>query len=263
MNVIVCGEGPVIRRRMSEVVEACGGSVLAETDQAFQASEAAERFSADVLLLDLAAGVALGRHPLDDLERPGRAYHLVIVCHRPQEIDPDHPLLTVVARHDERALRMALERLHDPRGEERRRVPQPERHSPATLRNLSSPDVFFAALNAAQPGDTLLLLTLPDPGQLEALKQQVSDVLRAQDHVLRQSTEVIAFLPGSDGVGHDLALARIREAVPNVDDLVVRHAVLGKQVPADVFTAEVRALRVDLEQAVATQASARDARDPV
>lgn len=256
VKVIVCGDEPVTRRRMSEAVEASGGSVLAEIDQAFQASEAAERFSADVLLLDLAAGVALGRHPLDDLERPGRTYHLVIICHRPEEIDPDRPKLTVIARHDSRALQQALERLRDPRGEERRRTPPPERHSPAQVRNLSSPDVFFAALNAGVPGDAILLLTLPDHGQLDQLKQFVSDALRAHDHVLRQSSEVIAFLSGSDGVGHDLALSRIRAALANPDELVVRYAVLGDQPPADVFTAEIRALRADAAKAADTQANA-------
>lgn len=257
MNVIVCGDDPTTRRRMSVAVEACGGSVLAEVDQAFQASEAAERFSADVLLLDLAAGVALGRHPLDDLERPGRAYHLVIVCHRPEEIDPDRPKLTVIARHDTRALRLALERLRDPRGAERRKVPPPERHSPAVVRNLSSPDVFFAALNGGQPGDAILLLTLPDHGQLEQLKQHVSDALRAHDHVLRQSSEVIAFLPGSDGVGHEQALTRIRGALANPDELVVRHAVLGDGAPADIFTAEIRSLRADAARAADAQSNAR------
>ena len=251
MNVIVCGDTPAIRRRMSEAVEAGGDSVLAEIDQAFQASEAAERFSADVLLLDLAAGVALGRHPLDDLERPGRAYHLVIICHRPEEIDPDRPKLTVLARHDERGLRAALDRLRDPRGEERRRLPQPERHSPASLRNLSSPDLFFSALNSGSPGDALLLLTVADPAGLDQLTNHVSAAVRAQDYVLRQSSEVVAFLPGGDGVGHELALVRIRETLPNPDELVARCVVLAEDTAPDVFTSELRALRAEAAGAAA------------
>lgn len=248
MRVVVCGESPLIRRRLTQVAEEQGCSVIAETDMAFEAAEVAERFAAEVLILDLNVQLALGKHPLDDLERPGRAYHVVIACDRPADLDPARPRLTVVSRHDPDGLINALARMGDDRGTERRREPDRPRHSVPEARNLCSTRLFFEALSRAEPGDVMLMVTVRDREGLERLTSLCSSLLRDTDFVLRQSSEVVAFLPGGDDAGRDPALERIVARWPDPDDLMVRRVLVGDIPPSVLYTSELRALRDDHRQ---------------
>jgi CheY-like chemotaxis protein len=248
LRVVVCGENPLIRRRLTQVAEEQGCSVLAETAMAFEASEVAERFGADVLILDLSVPLALGKHPIDDLERPGRTYHVLIACDRPAEIDPARPRLTVVSRHHLEGMANALARLGDARGTERRRGPDRPRHSVPGARNLCSTHVFFEALNTAVPGDVLLMLTVRDGDALDRLASLCSSLLRETDFVLRQSSEVVALLPGGDDGGRDPALERIVARWPDAGALVVRRIVVSDVPPSALYTSELRALRDDHRQ---------------
>lgn len=245
MQVVVCGSSALARSFISEAIEGSGGHVLAELDTAFEAASVAERFAAEVLVLDLDVQLALGQHPLDDLDRPGRTYHLIISADRPAEIDPDRPNLTVVSRHDRSALMKALTRLSDVRGQERRRRPEVKRHSPTVMGNLSSSEVFFNAMNESEAGDVLMMLAIPDSGALERLLQVCSQEVRSNDHVMRQSTEVVIFMPGGDNLGHGAALARIRDRWPKPDELIVRRAVLGEIPASVVFSSELRSIRAE------------------
>lgn len=245
MRVVVCGENPLVRRRLSQVAEEQGASVIAETEMAFEAAAVAERFAANALILDLNVPLALGKHPIDDLERPGRAYHVVISCDHPADVDPSRPRLTVVSRHDPHGLANALTRLGDDRGSERRQGPERPRHSVPEVRNLCSTYVFFDALNQAEPGDVLVMLTLKDRDGLDRLAAVCSSQLRDTDFVIRQSSEVVVFMPGADEAGCALALKRIRDQWPKPDGLVVRHVRLGDVPASAVYTSELRALRND------------------
>lgn len=212
---------------------------------AFEAANVAERFSADVMVLDLDVKLALGQHPLDDLERPDRSYHVIITVDLPETIDPDRPLLTVVSRHDRAALVRALARLTDERGPERRRGPQVPRDLPKETGKLNSPDVFFSALSLARPGDAVMMVTVADRTALDRLAQVCSEQVRVTDYVLRQSTEVVMFMPDGDSESGRAALARIEGQWPNAADLKVRFSVLGDLPAAELFSAELRALRSD------------------
>lgn len=242
MKVVVCGPSALSRSRISGAVEEAGGSVIVETDMAFEAANVAERFSADVMVLDLDAHLALGQHPLDDLERPDRTYHVIISVDLPGTIDSDRPQLTVVSR-ERAALINALARLTDERGPERRRVPQATRQLPKGTENLSSHDVFFTALSDAQPGDVLIMVTMADRTELDHLARVCSEQVRATDYVLRQSSEVVVFLPGGDGERGRAALDRVGGQWPDATDLIIRFSVVDDVPAAELFSSELRALR--------------------
>lgn len=242
LNVVVCSSDPLVRRRVTETVEAQGDSVLAETDFAFQAAEVAERYDADCVIIDLHVGVAEGLHPLDDIDRPGRAYFLVILSDRPEDMDTHRPRLAAVGRHDVDGLASAISRLDDDRGPERRRA---EAVARARLgpKALASATEFFEALGNAQPGDDLLLAMARDEAQLERLAMVCLDSVRADDYVCARSREIAVLMPLGDVDGAKVVQQRIRDAWGADAELLVRASVIGEESAMDLFTAEVAALR--------------------
>lgn len=243
MEIVVCVDEPRLRQRISGLVEAHGDRVLVETDTAFEAMEVAERFRADAIVVDLSASLRLGRHPLDDLDRPDRRYHLVVSSDRVAEIGSDRPNVSVVGRYDEHALLLALDRLGDPRGVERRRHSDRQIPSRDVASTYDSAMAFFEVLNAAVDGDVLIALTVADNGLLDSLGTVCRQVVRRSDFVLRQSGEILMFMPDGDREEPGAALVRINRAWDRPQPIVaLRRVIRSGESPSDIFMETVRAL---------------------
>ncbi|HEY2429392.1 MAG TPA: response regulator [Acidimicrobiales bacterium] len=227
MRVVVCIDEPSNRHHVASVIEGHGDEVVAATDTAFEAIQVAEQFGVDAMVVDLRVRVSLGQHPLDDVDRPDRRYHVIISTDLPKEISTDRPRLTVVERHDDPSLVSALERLADVRGPERRqsagRVPLPR----DTRAVYDGATAFYQALAAAEAGDVLLAMTVGDESLLEELGAVCRRAIRREDFLLRQSRDVVAFLPAGDRTGHGAALERIRRAWTNPQPIIAVRRVLS------------------------------------
>lgn len=243
MKIVVCVHEPLLRQRISALVESHGDRILAETDTASEAAEVAERFGAEAIVVDLSAQLWLGRHPLDELDRPNRPYHLVVSTDQAAEIASGRPNVSVVSRYDEQALLLALDRLADPRGVERRRNSDralPPRDAAATY---DSATTFFEALNSAAEGDVLIALTLADDGWLDTLGTDCRRVVRRSDFVLRQSREILVFMPDGDREEPGTALARIKRAWDRPYPIMaLRRVIRSGDSPSEVFVDTVRRL---------------------
>jgi hypothetical protein len=221
-----------------------GGEVVAETEVAFEAMDVAQRFGCDVLVLDTLVSLSLGRHPLADLDRSDRSYHVVLLTDLVGEFDVDHPNSTLIERHDRLALAKVFDRFTDDRGTERRRVPGSLVSAPNT--NLRTAETFHTSLNQAEPGDVLLIVGTGDPSDVAALAHACSREVRVTDHVLILSAEVAIFMPGGDNVGEGAAWARIRERWRGERPLRAARAVLESEPPSTVYVDTLRELRAQL-----------------
>ena len=243
LRVVVCVENAAERRATTSLIEGLGHSVIAETDIAFQAGEVAEQFQADALVIDLRVRLELGRDPLTDLDRPDRAYHLVVMADFPAEIAP-RAAVSVVGRSDDHALRNVLERLTDMRGPERRRRAARERpaRDPSSLYDGSA--AFYDALNAGEAGDLLVAVTLDNPDRLDAVATACRTVIRMEDYILRQSTQLLLLLVGVEPEHAESVVGRIQSRWEGPERLTLVWRQLGQtDVPADVFSELIGALR--------------------
>ena len=243
LRVVVCVENEAERRATTSLIESAGHSVIAETDVAFQAGDVAEQFEADALVIDLRVRVELGRDPLSDLDRPDRAYHLIVMADFPREIEP-RPAVSVIGRADDHGLMNALERLTDARGSERRRAPARERpaRDPSSLYDGSA--AFYEALNAGTAGDLLVAVTLDNPDRMDAVATACRKVMRFEDYILRQSTQLVLLLIGVEPAHAESVVGRLESSWDGPDHLRVAWRQLGEtDVPADLFTEVIGALR--------------------
>lgn len=243
LQFVVCASSAAYRRQMSSAVERAGGRVLIETDVAFEASAVAERFSADVVLIDVDVTLALGSHLLDEMDRSDRSFHIVLLCEEAAETDLTRARFTAVERFDSVALDRALARLGDRDSSDRRRNSTVASASAQILGNRAEPGRFFTAVNDAAPGDAMVIVTCPDQTELDRLEAVCSVALRDTDLVLRQSAEVIMFLPGGEEVGPKAAIDRVKDRWSRPDELRHLTVVIGSLPPSESFSDALRSFR--------------------
>ncbi len=248
-TVVVCEDDPKLRATLSELCEASGLQVMAETDRGADAVEIVRRFSVDVLLLDLLL--------VDGPAEP--------VLQALQDLDP-HPTIIVftayaanpqllarlgareviekpnLVRLGEVLERVALEDRAgggvEPAaalGDERRRSSRPVAPPPPLWRSpsgISSARDLPASLRDCADGDTLLVISVRG---LEAIAADAGPTLltdcrlgpaRLLRHTLRtqdllfespEGDAFVAVLRGGDERAADGAWARLVELVKGAD----------------------------------------------
>ena len=124
VTVVVCDDDPFLRQSVTELCEAAGLTVVAETDRGADAVELVKRFDVDVLVLDLAMADGSGERTLEAL-RDLEAQPVVIVLTAYAE-DPDRLVRLGRPRGDREAeLLAAGVRARTARHHRRPDAPQP------------------------------------------------------------------------------------------------------------------------------------------
>lgn len=248
-SVVVCEDDDKLRATLSELCEAAGLHVVAETDRGADAVEIVRRFGVDVLLLDmlLVDGPAERvLRALQDLDP-----HPTIIIFTAYAGDP--PLLTrlgaseIIEKPNLARLSAVLERVavegaaaegdRPTRvvGEERRRTSRAVAAPPALWHSpsgISSARDLPASLRDCGEGDALLVIAVRGLEQLEdqagptlladchlAAARLLRQTLRTQDLVHESPTgeAFVAVLRGGDERTADAAWARLVELVKGAD----------------------------------------------
>src|SRR5713101_10043957 len=158
MRIVICEDDPFVRSVMHDLAEQHGHEVIAETDNALEVVQLADRFKPDLVVLDLAVQWGSGRAALAELVT---ARHCVVVFSAfGDSIAADFLDVVIVDKPDFEALVAAIQRVAASGRDDRREqsphsVPLPRRPSDAD----DPSTTFYAALGTAEPGDALLAVT--------------------------------------------------------------------------------------------------------
>lgn len=238
VTVVVCDDDAFLRKNVSELCEAAGLTVVAETDRATDALELVKRFDVDVLLLDLALPDGSGERALEAL-REVESEPIVIVLTAYAD-DPDRLVRLgareVIEKPNFSRLESVLAHLataasRAPQGsgtgDERRRTTRPVSAAPEHWRSpsgISSSHDLVPTLRSTVEGDAILLIVARDLEQVERdagptltadcrLRSAglLRDTLRVQD-VVHEVPEVDGFagvLRGGDAGAAEAAWNRL------------------------------------------------------
>jgi CheY-like chemotaxis protein len=237
-TVVVCDDDAVLRQTVSELCEAAGLTVVAETDHGFDALELVRRFRVDVLLLDLALPDGSGERALESLreiEEPP-----IVVVFTAYAEDPDRLIRLgareVIEKPDFARLETVLTLLAVSEsaapdvgsdGHERRRTSHPVDAAPDVWRSpsgISSSHDLVQTMQRTVAGDSVLLIVTNGLDRLEAdvgpmltadchlrAAALLRDTLRIQDlvHEVPEVSGFIAVLRGGDEGAAEAVWARL------------------------------------------------------
>ena len=256
MKIVVCDDDPGVRAAVTLLAEEHGHRVIAETDNALDAAGLVRRFEADALILDLALQFGRGQDALDRLVEVGeRRCHVIVFTAFADAELAGYTDVPVIKKPDFDALSGALAALAArPAGaDDERRRPLSTMVAPRPSSDFEDqPPDFFAALDVATTGDSLLALTVPpvvgreiDQEALDALAGAVSRVIRVQDRLLRQPRWLVVLLVGGTATTPASVAVRVKRALERPLNVHTSSAVLAEgDAPAEVFLTVTRQLRL-------------------
>jgi CheY-like chemotaxis protein len=264
MKIVVCDDDPGVRAAVTLLAEEHGHRVIAETDNALDAAGLVRRFEADALILDLSLQFGRGQDALDRLVDMGeRRCHVIVFSAFADDELAGYADVPVIKKPDFDALSDALDALANRAtgadGERRRPLSTLVTPRPSSDFEDQPPD-FFAALDKATTGDSLLALTIPpaaggelDQEALDMLAGAVSRVIRVQDRLLRQPRWLVVLLVGGTATTPASVAVRVKRALEHPLNVHTSSAVLAEtDAPAEVFLAVTRQLRLGGGQAAPT-----------
>ncbi len=271
VTVVVCDDDAFLRQNVSELCEAAGLTVVAETDRGHDALELVKRFDVDVLLLDLAMPDGSGERTLEALRDVDP--HPVVVVLTAYAEDPDRLVRLgareVIEKPDFGRLEVVLAQLaaagsrrveDDATGAERRQTSRPVAALDGIWRSpsgVASARDLPSTLALSAEGDAVLVVVSQG---LETLEQDVGATLatdcrlraaallratlRVQDvvHEVPEVRGFAALLRGGDASAAEAAWKRL---VTLLDGAGVPGHVVGAQCRVDAeggFAALGRAL---------------------
>lgn len=189
VDVLICEDDPVARSVISDLVEDHGGQVMAAVDAPLDAMAFLERFSPDVVILDVLLHHGSGLTLVEHVRRRHPDAQIVIFTAYDSMVHLDDDSIEVVVKPDFERLGRILTSSSE-RGGERRK---PVRHvnvppGPTNAR------AFYQLVAAAQPDD--VLVSVAAEGDAGAVADDLRRALRSHDVVLERSDQVVALLLG-------------------------------------------------------------------
>ena len=212
MSVLVCDDDPAVRSVVGDIVRRCGGTVLAEADGVGQILALTERFTPDVMVLDLALGSGSGLEVIRQLHLHEQQPRVLVFTAFDAVVDVDDTFVDIVHKPDFDRLEQLL-RDRGGRIVERRSGAQPASPPASTP---DDKDNFFRALASAPPeGWVVSVPVQDDPAGLATL---IRRLVREHDHVLARGNDVLLLLPAGGASALDALGARIDEIQPGTSD---------------------------------------------
>lgn len=226
MKVVVCVWDPAFRSSVTKYIEAQGHEVIAETETAFEAAEVAVRFRPEVVVIDPGVQAGSSLDVLDELYRVNARFAIVVFSGRNLQGEPARPRATLVGEHDFEGLAEALRSMAPAERIDRRQSsPRPGVPARDEADITDSPDFFYAALEQARRGDTILAVSCPDVDRLiDACRASV----RASDFILRQAAGPLILLMTDDPDTPAVVKSRIRQTWPDPHELRILSATIAE-----------------------------------
>lgn len=191
MRVLVCDDDPMIRYAVAAVIRQLDGEVVAETDQPNEATAMIERYSPDVVVLDLGLNHGTGVDVLDQLEGTDQRPEVVVFTAFDGTTGLEDRCAGVVHKPDFDALeRRLVAAEHKQTGDRRRKA----RKVPKSGAAIDDSHDFYRMLADAMPGDTLA--TVAGGVDAVATVEAVRRCVRDHDRVLLRGGNVLALLIG-------------------------------------------------------------------
>jgi len=211
-RVLVCDDDAIVRGVVRDLVADAGGEVIGEAETAAEAILLADRFAPDVVVLDLNLRRGTGREVLEHLGRHGPQVVVFTAYDAAAPSPGDH--VDVVHKPDFEALAACLASVPERPVERRRPVREvPWGHRPG----IDEPTTFYRDLGTALPGDVLVRVDLGGT-DADAAVDALRRAVRAQDRVLRRAGDALLLLVGGGAAAVPALCARLRTALPDVDD---------------------------------------------
>lgn len=227
MDVLICEDDPMTRSVISDLVEDKGGRVLAAVESAADALTFLQRFSADVVIVDLVLRYGNGVELVERIRSEHPSVQVVVFTAH-DAIAHLHESIEVVVKPDfDRLGRIITSSTARVVGE-RRRATRPV--SPVRV----TPDghAFYRLIANAHPDDVLASVTVDGDG--DEIAAALRSALRSHDVVLQRSDRVVALLVGGGPDTVRALQARLAESFPTLAARTTT-ALAGSD-PVDAFT---------------------------
>lgn len=214
-TAVVCDDDRLTRELVSHILEDRGVAVLAEADTALDAIDLVERFSPDIVIVDIGLAFSSGQEVIDHVRERSLPLHVVAFTAFASTVQASAHV-AVVEKPDFESLGRAIDAavaIRHAEGADRRR---PQRDvAPPSLRDAAGLDdaaEFYRILAAAEPSDALVAF----PSDDDDLPLVVRRTLRTQDRVIRRHDSLVVLLVGGGDAGAAALIARIGARYPRV-----------------------------------------------
>jgi CheY-like chemotaxis protein len=253
MRVLICDDDASLRSVIRSLLERSGHEVVAEADKSVEAISLLHRLLPDAVIVDLSLFAGSGH----DVLRAAAVLHCPAIvftafpadadigpfANRPIVVEkPDFPGLeaaigALVGRITEAGSRGTSEPV-----DRRKQASTSAGFAPAPAEPIEEASYFYPALNDAWAGDSLVAIQPDDASEatIAVLGSVVRNAVRAQDHLMARSTELIALLLGGDPGAPASVTRRIEKSWSNSGahpcKLSIRSVVIAPdEAPSDAF----------------------------
>lgn len=194
MDVLICEDDTLARSVISDLVEEHGGRVLAALDSTLDAMSFLERFTPDLVVIDLVLRHGNGAQLVEHVRRAHPEIQVIVFTAHDSEVRLDDDAVELVVKPDfprlGRLIASSSERVREPGGERRR----PVRYVGNTPRSTTDARAFYQLVADAKPDDVLVSVKVD--GDAAGVAQDLRSTLRTHDAVLERSDQVVALLIG-------------------------------------------------------------------
>ncbi len=224
LSALVCDDDRVTRSVISNLIEARGGRVLAETDRAMTAIDLIERFEPGLVVCDMSLEVGSGMDIIRFLAERAIPCHVVVFTSFDEMVSHVEGFaVRVVSKPDferlEHALDAAILDATDAVVVRERRQLVRATPNPGLRKDsgLDDPSEFYRQLAEAVRGDVLLTVRVADD-DLTAVAGALRKAVRVQDLLIRRHDELTALLIGGGPTGAPAVLRRLAMTHPSAVD---------------------------------------------
>lgn len=208
VDVLICEDDPVVRSVISDLVDSSGGRVLAAVDSPLDAMAFLERFTPDVVIVDLMLRHGSGTNLVDHVRRAHPGAKVIVFTAYDELLHLDDDAIEVVVKPDFERLGRIMASSEEGHGERRRTV----RHVEHLPRSLTDARAFYQLVADAQPEDVLVRVSVD--GDPAGVVQDLRSALRSHDSVLQRSDQVVALLIGGGDDTVRALQARLEQFFP-------------------------------------------------
>ena len=246
MRVVLCDDDAHLRVVLRGMVQERGHEVVGEAETADDSKALVATAQPDAVIIDIALRQGAGT----DVGRMAAAYgcRVIVFSAFLDSISDTDWADAVIAKPDFLALEAALDALtmrtrsgdRWDRGQPDRRASRDVKDAPLPIAAVEETDAFYRALDAAQSGDSLLLVDVSSTAaDAEALAILARGIIRPHDHLMLRGNQVALLLFGGSADAAPIVVLRLlkaTEATPYGRSWAWRHHVFtDDESPAEAY----------------------------
>ena len=216
--MVLCDDDAHLRVVLRGTVHERGHEVVGEAETADDSKQLVATARPELVIIDIALRQGSGA----DVGRMAAAQgcRVIVFSAFLDSISDTEFADAVVAKPDFYALEAAIDALtmrtasgeQWNRGQPDRRASTVDSTRPLPPSAIEQPDSFYRALDAAQPGDSLILIDAPGPDAAESLAIAARGVIRPHDHLMLRGPQVALLLVAGSADAPTAVAARLTTA---------------------------------------------------